>query len=258
MLSLTKPVSVNPDPIGIYLDGVQYAVDTSGHRITAKSEYLTSPVGITEPNNPSRSTAYDRSSPPLIMGLPAAPGEHTMIFAICDANNGLLDSGLMVKAGACVDCDADIRINYATTTTTVGPTPFVRTIQASGTVSGTVVYGEPEGATTTTTEEVGTSTEVTATTAEAITSSEGSTTATTTQSTEVSSNTELSSTTHGDLTSTQSSESLSWSDSSTPILTTTTSEEFASTTGMMTTSAPSTTTMSTQGGFTTIRRGCRP
>ncbi|SCO91810.1 uncharacterized protein FRV6_15938 [Fusarium oxysporum] len=81
-------------------------------------------------------TQYDRSSPPLIMGLPAAPGAHRMVFAICDADNGLLDSGLMVKAGGSVDCDKDIKINYATTTT-VGPTPFVRTIQASGTISGT-------------------------------------------------------------------------------------------------------------------------
>ncbi|KAK7591383.1 hypothetical protein V3481_006031 [Fusarium oxysporum f. sp. vasinfectum] len=105
----TRENFVNPDPIGIYLDGVQYAVDT---------------------------TQYDRSSPPLILGLPAAPGAHRMVFAICDANNGLLDSGLMAKAGGSVDCDKDIKINYATTTT-VGPTPFVRTIQASGTISGT-------------------------------------------------------------------------------------------------------------------------
>ncbi|KAM0084266.1 hypothetical protein ACKRZS_003483 [Fusarium odoratissimum] len=253
----TEEDFVNPDPVGIYLDGVQYAVDTSGNRITAKSEYLASPIGITEPSNPSRSTQYERSSPPLIMGLPAAPGAHTMIFAICDANNGLFDSGLMVKAGGCVDCEADIKINYATTTTTVGPTPFVRTIQASGTVSGTVVYGVPEDATTTT-EDVATSTEVTATTTEAITSSEDSSTAATTQSTEVSSTTELSSTTNADTTSTHTPESLSWSESSTQILATTTSEESASITGTTTTFDPSTTMISTQGGFTTIRRGCRP
>ncbi|EXA36503.1 hypothetical protein FOVG_12415 [Fusarium oxysporum f. sp. pisi HDV247] len=217
----TRENFVNPDPIGIYLDGVQYAVDTLGHRMTAKSEYLASLIGITEPNNPSRSTQYDRSSPPLIMGLPAAPGAYTMIFAICDANNGLLDTGLMVKAGGCVDCDKGIKINYATTTTTVGPTPFVRTIQASGTISGTVVYGVPEDATTNT-EEVATSTEVTATTTEAITSSEDSTTATT------------------DVT-----------------VATTTSEDSTLVTGTTTASDPSTPTTSTQGGFTTIRRGCR-
>ncbi|KAH7151208.1 hypothetical protein DER46DRAFT_614415 [Fusarium sp. MPI-SDFR-AT-0072] len=156
------------------------------------------------------------------MGLPAALGAHTMIFAICDANNGLLDSGLMVKAGGCVDCDADIKINYATITTTVGPTPFVRTIQASGTVSGTVVYGVPEDATTTT-EEVGTSTEVTATTTDAMTSSEDSTTATTDVA-----------------------------------VVTTTTQDSTLVTGTTTTSDPSTPTTSTQGGFTTIRRGCRP
>ncbi|RYC89438.1 hypothetical protein BFJ63_vAg7691 [Fusarium oxysporum f. sp. narcissi] len=156
------------------------------------------------------------------MGLPAAPGAHTMIFAICDANNGLLDTGLMVKAGGCVDCDKGIKINYATTTTTVGPTPFVRTIQASGTISGTVVYGVPEDATANT-EEVATSTEVTATTTEAITSSEDSTTATTDVA-----------------------------------VATTTSEDSTLVTGTTTASDPSTPTTSTQGGFTTIRRGCRP
>ncbi|KAH7151209.1 hypothetical protein DER46DRAFT_703598 [Fusarium sp. MPI-SDFR-AT-0072] len=33
----TRENFVNPDPIDIYLDGVQYAVDTSQNRITAKS-----------------------------------------------------------------------------------------------------------------------------------------------------------------------------------------------------------------------------
>ncbi|KAF9773109.1 hypothetical protein IL306_009152 [Fusarium sp. DS 682] len=248
---------VNPDPIGIYLDGIQHAVDTLGNRITVKSEYLTAPIGITEPNHPSRSTAYDRSSPPLIMGLSASPGVHTMIFAICDANNGLLDSGLMVKAGGCVGCNSDIKINYATTTTTVGPTSFVSTIQASGTMSGTVVYGEPEEATTTT-EEITTSTDVTATASEMTTSSEDTTIVAVTQSAEASSSTELSSTTDLDPTSTGTSESISWSESSTQILETITSEVSGSATDTTTSFVPYTTTVSTQGGLTTIRRGCRP
>ncbi|KAF4442955.1 hypothetical protein F53441_11599 [Fusarium austroafricanum] len=141
-----------PDSIGIQLDNVLYSVDSSQNRITATSEYMASPIGIQEP--------------PLIsfnsMEAQSPPGEQTMVFAICDANNGGSDSGLMVKARGCVNCDSPIKINYATTTVTTGPTSFVSTIQASGTVSGTVIYGVPEATTATTEETTSTETAITA------------------------------------------------------------------------------------------------
>ncbi|OBS22773.1 hypothetical protein FPOA_09101 [Fusarium poae] len=159
----------NADPVGIYLNNVQYALDTSGNRITVNSEYLQQPIGIKE-NGPFTSTTYAHSSPPLLMGLPVAPGQHQMIFAVCDLNNGQKDSALMVKAGACVDCVHDIELNYVTTTTTVGPTPFVSTIKPSITMSGTVVYGVPEDATTTLGEITTTSEEVFSTSTADVTS----------------------------------------------------------------------------------------
>ncbi|CAF3539842.1 unnamed protein product [Fusarium graminearum] len=138
-------------------DGVQYAVDTSNNRITVNSEYLQQPLGVTDTEF-VRSTMYDHSSPPLLMGLPASPGRHSMVFAICDANNGQKDSALMFKAGACVDCAGDIKLNYKTTTTTVGSTSFVSTIKPFITNSGTVVYGVPVEATTTSEEVYSTTT----------------------------------------------------------------------------------------------------
>ncbi|GKU06336.1 hypothetical protein FLAG1_08943 [Fusarium langsethiae] len=155
VLATDENLQGNADPMGIYLDDVQYALDTSGNRITVNSDYLQQPIGITD-NQLLSATMYGNASPLLIMGLAVSPGQHRMIFAICDANNGEKDSALMVKAGGCVDCVRDIKLNYATTTTTVGPTPFVSTIKAALTMSGTVVYGVPKPATTevtTTTEE---------------------------------------------------------------------------------------------------------
>ncbi|CAF3544617.1 unnamed protein product [Fusarium graminearum] len=157
VIGTSENLQENADTIGIYLDGVQYAVDTSNNRITVNSEYLQQPLGVTDTEF-VRSTMYDHSSPPLLMGLPASPGRHSMVFAICDANNGQKDSALMVKAGACVDCAGDIKLNYKTTTTTVGSTSFVSTIKPFITNSGTVVYGVPVEATTTSEEVYSTTT----------------------------------------------------------------------------------------------------
>ncbi|KAF0641000.1 hypothetical protein FPSE5266_03310 [Fusarium pseudograminearum] len=199
VIGTAENLQENADTIGIYLDGVQYAVDTSNNRITVNSEYLQQPLGVTDTEF-VRSTMYDHSSPPLLMGLAASPGRHSMVFAICDANNGQKDSALMVKAGACVDCAGDIKLNYKTTTTTVGSTSFVSTIKPFITNSGTVVYGAPVEATTTTEEAYSTTTadvtsyseEATSTTEFMSTSEESTVPETTTTADVVSTSTEAS------------------------------------------------------------------
>ena len=172
-----------PDPIGIYLDGTIWSIDGSNHRTTATSEYLNEEIGINELDKfdfpfsgnggeIDRATRYDGSSPPLLIDIPAVPGDHTMISVICDSTDGKFDSGLMVKAKGCKDCDPQVRINYVSTTTTTGSTSFTSTTKAIGTDSGTVLFGAPAEETTTTTEDV------TTTTADFTTTQEPTTTAT--------------------------------------------------------------------------------
>ncbi|KAH8901961.1 hypothetical protein BR93DRAFT_867808, partial [Coniochaeta sp. PMI_546] len=124
------------DPVGVYLDGTQYATDSNGNRITAQSSYLKDPIYILAPNS---DTSYYSSSPPLAFSMPAAPGAHTVIFAVCDQNDRDYDSGLLLNAGGCLDCPESIYINYVTTTTTLDPgvAPFTQTIKALHTTSGT-------------------------------------------------------------------------------------------------------------------------
>ncbi|KAG8667809.1 hypothetical protein FPOAC2_13007 [Fusarium poae] len=166
ILSSMEYTEGRPDPIGIYLDDVLWSIDDSNNRITATSKYLNEEIGIKEKgkfdfpgeNTVNRATRYDGSSPPLLVGIPATPGEHTMIFAICDAVDSNWDSALMVKAKGCKDCNPKVRINYVSTTTTTGSTSFTSTTKAIGTESGTVLFGVPVEETTTTTEEFTTTT----------------------------------------------------------------------------------------------------
>ncbi|CEI41789.1 unnamed protein product [Fusarium venenatum] len=162
-----------PDPIAIFLDDVLWSIDDSNDRITATSKYLNEEIGINEkdkedwPFSPdfNRATRYDGSSPPLLVGIPAIPGVHTMVFAVCDAFDGQWDSALMVKAKGCKDCNPQVQINYVSTTTTTGSTSFTSTTKAIGTESGTVLFGVPEE-TTTTIEDVTTTTTDASTTGE--------------------------------------------------------------------------------------------
>ncbi|KAG7413798.1 hypothetical protein Forpe1208_v008342 [Fusarium oxysporum f. sp. rapae] len=169
-----------PDPIGIFLDGTQYANDANGQPINADSSYLQSPTNI---NRPASDTSYDSSSPPLLFGVSASPGAHSLVLAICDFSDRDFDSGLMINIEGCTDCNQPIKINYVTTTTTVGAdvaTSTTSTIKASGTVSGTfiaTVQGEEETTTTTTAEPMTTTTEADNT----ITTTEADTTTTTTE-----------------------------------------------------------------------------
>ncbi|KAH6991968.1 hypothetical protein EDB82DRAFT_553856 [Fusarium venenatum] len=172
------------DPIGVFLGGTQYALD-SGNRITAVNPYLANPLAITPPNSV---TSYPGSSPPLWFDI-LTSGAQTMVFAICDQSDSEWDSGLLIKAEGCVDCDTDLRLAYVTTTTTIpaGEDPFTSTTTASGTVSGTIRIGvlatTSEEPTTTTAEETTTTADfgTTTTTADEITTTTADETTSTTE-----------------------------------------------------------------------------
>ncbi|KAM0239502.1 hypothetical protein ACHAP5_008292 [Fusarium lateritium] len=162
------------DPIAIWLNGDQYAIDSSGQQITARSEFLNEPIGIGRPQN---GLQYGRASPSLLFGIPTRPGINTLVFAACDLNDDVLDTGLLFNIKGCVDCDTNIKINYVTTTVTVGAaeeTGAPETIKASGQARGTVIVTVQETAVTTTTEAVMTTTAEapTTTTEAAVTTSE--------------------------------------------------------------------------------------
>ncbi|KAJ4323282.1 hypothetical protein N0V84_004411 [Fusarium piperis] len=223
-----------PDPIGIYLDGEQYALNPDGSRITATSYYLSPERAIVNPNQflnyPSWST-YAATSKPLIMGIAAAPGAHTMVFAICDHIDGQHDSALFARAKACKDCVADVKIHYLTQITTAAST-FTSTIEPVSSSAGTVLIGVTADPTTT------------ATSSEAPTtsSSELPTTATSTEA----SSTEYSSTSSED--STRSTEASTESSATTTAAsdssTVTTTDSTASTTASSTNSSATTATSS--------------
>ncbi|KAL5599107.1 hypothetical protein FOVSG1_006919 [Fusarium oxysporum f. sp. vasinfectum] len=144
------------DPIGIFVGGTQYALDSNGNRITAISPYLAQPIGITPPDSV---TSYPGSSPPFWVDI-LTSGAQTMVIAICDQSDSEWDSALLINAEGCIDCDTDVRLAYVTTTTTLpsGEAPFTSTTKASGTVSGTIRIGVTADETTTTTAEPTTNT----------------------------------------------------------------------------------------------------
>ncbi|KAF4344769.1 hypothetical protein FBEOM_1311 [Fusarium beomiforme] len=146
------------DPIGIFVNNQNYALDGSGNRLTATSPWLLPPLGIVPPNSV---TSYVGSSPPFWIDVPSAPGTiQTVVIAICDKLDSSFDSALLIKAEACVDCTEPFRLAYVTTTTTLtaGDTPYTSTITASGTVSGTIEVGVTAEEINTTTEEPSTTT----------------------------------------------------------------------------------------------------
>ncbi|KAM0442739.1 hypothetical protein ACHAQK_003794 [Fusarium lateritium] len=162
------------DPIAIWLNGDQYAIDSSGQQITATSEFLNEPIGIGRPQN---GLQFGRASPLLLLGTPTRPGVNTLVFAACDLNDDALDTGLLFNIKGCVDCDTNIKINYVTSTVTVGAaeeTGAPETIKAAGQARGTVIFTVQETAVTTTTEAAVTTTAEapTTTTEAAVTTSE--------------------------------------------------------------------------------------
>ncbi|KAJ4193032.1 hypothetical protein NW767_010563 [Fusarium falciforme] len=259
------------DPIGIYLDGEQYALDPDGSRITAKSYYLSPGRAIKNPYQifqyPSWST-YAASSKPLIMGIAAEPGAHTMVFAICDNVDAQHDSALFVRAKGCKDCVADVKIHYLTQTTTTVST-FTSTIEPVSISAGTVLIGvtaDPTTSATSSEASTATSTEYSSSSTEGpATSTDASTTSSETSATSTEVSTEPSATT----TAASESSTVSTTDSTMTTLstdssvTTVTSSESSSTISTETLSITSQATTvstidSTMATLTTSRRPCRP
>ncbi|KAF7563732.1 hypothetical protein G7046_g381 [Stylonectria norvegica] len=222
------------DPIGVFLDGTQYANDVNGNRITAQSSYLKNPASIAAPNS---DTSYCISSPPLAFSIPATPGAHSMVFAICDQNDHDYDSGLMINAQGCdTDCPAQIFINYVTTTSTLDPgvAGYTSTIKAIHTTSGTVVIGVTQATTSTTS----TTTTTTTTTTTSTTDEATSTTTTDDPTTTTEDSTSMTTTTDDPTTTTTTSDE--------PTTTTTESSTESTSTTSTTSSTESTSSSTTQ------------
>ncbi|KAM0306257.1 hypothetical protein HYE67_002269 [Fusarium culmorum] len=105
---------------------------------------------------PDSLTEYSKSTPPLVVTIPAVPELQADIYiAICDKGNSGDDSALLIKGYGCTDCASTpngAEINYVKQTTTLerGEQPYTQTIPASGTESGTFIYFVAPETTTTT------------------------------------------------------------------------------------------------------------
>ncbi|KAJ4181514.1 hypothetical protein NW755_011051 [Fusarium falciforme] len=241
----------SPDPIGIFVDGMQYALDENGNRITATSPWLAQGLVIVPPNSV---TSYPGSSPPFLRSV-LASGAHTVVIAICDSSDSEWDSGLLINAGGCTDCDTDFRLAYVTTTVTT-TTTGTSTQTASGTVSGTIFVSVMGETTTTTAEET-----TTTTAAETTTTAAETTTAETTTTTEMTTTTMETTTTAVETTKeTTTAETMTTAETTTTEETTTTagtttettaSEEPTTTTTEVTTTTEESTTTTEESTTTT-------
>ncbi|CAJ0549763.1 Ff.00g033760.m01.CDS01 [Fusarium sp. VM40] len=165
--------------IVIWMNGEQYAVDSSEQQTSTNSEYLSDPISISYPNT---GLQFNNASSLLLLGIPTQLGTNILIFAFCDLNDDVLDTGLLFNIKGCVDCDTNINIDCVTSTVTAGaaeeigaPETIKVSVQALGTVLVTVQAVDTtttEGSITTMTEAPPTTTEATIiiTTAEPTTS----------------------------------------------------------------------------------------
>ncbi|PNP74224.1 hypothetical protein FNYG_12273 [Fusarium nygamai] len=200
---------------------VQYALDTNTNQINALSPFLLTPDAIVPPDS---LTGYTRSSPPLVRTIISTSGTVSVVLSVCDVGDAFNDSGFLLRAEGCIDCDfgsdkVEINYVYATTTLPPGEQPYTSTIPASGTESGTfIVFVEPTGVTTTTSEPTTTADETT-TTDETTTSGEVTTTTVEVTSTTTA---ESTTTTTDDLTTTRVGVTTTTEESTTTAETTTT------------------------------------
>ncbi|KAM6505836.1 hypothetical protein FSOLCH5_014012 [Fusarium solani] len=241
----SEEVGGSPDPIGIFVGGTQYAIDENGDRMTATNEWI-SPNGGRVIVPPNSVTSYPGSSPPFLQSV-LATGAQTVVIAICDFSDTEWDSGLLIKAGGCVDCDTDFRLAYVTTTVTT-TTTGTSTQTASGTVSGTIFVSVMAETTTTTAEETTTTTaaETTTTTAE-------TTAAETTTTTEMTTTMDMTTTTAETTTETTIAETTTTKETTTMAETTTEttiSEELITTTTEVTTTTKESTTTTEETSIT--------
>lgn len=91
------------------MNGEQYAVDSSGQQTTKNSEYLSDHISISYPNT---GLQFNNASPLLLLGIPTQLRTNILIFAVCDLNDDLLDTGLLFNIKDCVNCDTNIKIGY--------------------------------------------------------------------------------------------------------------------------------------------------
>ncbi|TVY67987.1 hypothetical protein Focb16_v002388 [Fusarium oxysporum f. sp. cubense] len=149
---------------------VQYAFDSNANQINALSPFLLAPDAIFPPDS---LTGYTRSSPPLVRTIPApSGGAMVLMISVCDVGDAFNDSGFLVRAESCVDCDYGL------------DKPFTSTIPASGTASGTfIAFVEPTGVTATTSGEPTTTADETSTTGETTTTTDEATITTTAEPT---------------------------------------------------------------------------
>ncbi|KAF5561977.1 hypothetical protein FPHYL_5917 [Fusarium phyllophilum] len=146
---------------------VQYALDTNANQVNALSPFLLTSDVIVPPDS---LTGYTRSSPPLVRTiLDPSGGSLILIISACDVGDAFNDSGFLLRAEGCVDCDFgsdEVEINYVYSTTTLPPGEqlYTSTVPALDTVSGTfIVFVEPTGVTTTTNKATTTADETTTT-----------------------------------------------------------------------------------------------
>ncbi|KAK2474397.1 hypothetical protein H9L39_14357 [Fusarium oxysporum f. sp. albedinis] len=168
-----------------------------------------------------------------------------LMISVCDVGDAFNDSGFLVRAEACLDCDYGldkVEINYAfkTSTLPLGEQPFNFTIPASGTASGTfIVFVEPTGVTTTTSGEPTTTADEITTTGETTTTTDEATITTTAEPTTTTSDGFTATT--GEV-STTTQESVATAETTTTTIDEITAMELVSTTGTMTLVVDETTT----------------
>ncbi|RKL17703.1 hypothetical protein BFJ68_g4579 [Fusarium oxysporum] len=168
-----------------------------------------------------------------------------LMISVCDVGDAFNDSGFLVRAEACLDCDYGldkVEINYAfkASTLPLGEQPFNFTIPASGTASGTfIVFVEPTGVTTTTSGEPTTTADETTTTGETTTTTDEATITTTAEPTTTTSDGFTATT--GEV-STTTQESVATAETTTTTIDEITTMELVSTTGTMTLVVDETTT----------------
>ncbi|MFH1529163.1 MAG: choice-of-anchor L domain-containing protein [Pseudomonadota bacterium] len=85
------------DSVGIFVDGVNVALDAQGNTININGPFFSGSSVVT-----ATETEYDGSTPKLTNGALLGAGEHTMTIVVCDAGDQGLDSGAFISLlGGC-------------------------------------------------------------------------------------------------------------------------------------------------------------
>jgi cysteine-rich repeat protein len=85
------------DSVGIFVDGVNVALDGLGNTININGPFFSGASVITETE-----TEYDGATPKLTNGKLLSAGEHTITIVVCDAGDTSLDSGAFISLlGGC-------------------------------------------------------------------------------------------------------------------------------------------------------------